>query len=185
MSTAIEWARNTDGTQDETWHLVPDFLAYEVSDHGQVRSWKGKVPKLLRQIPRKSGHLYLFLYRNNRSHKRYVHRLVLEAFRGPAGPDEECRHLDGNPANNRLDNLAWGTAQQNTDDKRRHGTIPEGEQVRAHKLTEEQVREIRARYPAESSRVLARKYNVAHVTIQKAANGSRWRSVQEERASYG
>lgn len=52
-----------------------------------------------------------------------VHRLVLLAFVGPArSKSHVCRHLDGNPANNTLSNLAWGTQQQNWDDRRRHGT---------------------------------------------------------------
>ncbi len=52
---------------------------------------------------------------------RTVHRLVLEAFVGPCPPGMQCRHLDGNPANNRLENLAWGTHAENAADKIRHG----------------------------------------------------------------
>ena len=33
-----------------------------------------------------------------------------------------CRHLDGNPHNNRLDNIVWGTVVENEADKVRHGT---------------------------------------------------------------
>lgn len=53
---------------------------------------------------------------------RAVHVLVLEAFRGPRpGPDYEGRHLDGDPGNSALVNLAWGTRQENWGDRRRHG----------------------------------------------------------------
>ena len=50
-------------------------------------------------------------------HKGSTHkvaRLVCEAFNG-AAPDVEsvCMHKDENAANNRPDNLAWGTQQQN------------------------------------------------------------------------
>ena len=43
-----------------------------------------------------------------------VHRLVCEAFHGPQ-PDGKpiCMHLDENSANNRPDNLAWGTQKEN------------------------------------------------------------------------
>jgi DNA-binding CsgD family transcriptional regulator len=57
-----------------------------------------------------------------------VHRVVLEAFIGPCPPGLQCRHLNGNPADNRLDNLCWGTPAQNTEDKRRHGTLMYGAQ---------------------------------------------------------
>ena len=47
----------------------------------------------------------------------YVHRLVLEAFVGPCPEGMECRHLEGDTANNALSNLAWGTPQENAADK--------------------------------------------------------------------
>jgi hypothetical protein len=35
----------------------------------------------------------------------------------------QCRHLDGNPSNNRPDNLRWGTAKENAADMIRHGRL--------------------------------------------------------------
>jgi HNH endonuclease len=55
--------------------------------------------------------------------KRFrLHSLVLECFVGPRPPGMECRHLDGNPSNNALENLAWGTRSENRADQVRHGT---------------------------------------------------------------
>jgi DNA-binding CsgD family transcriptional regulator len=34
-----------------------------------------------------------------------------------------CRHLDGNPANNHISNLGWGTNSENTQDRLEHGTM--------------------------------------------------------------
>ena len=51
-----------------------------------------------------------------------VHRLVLLAFVGrPSRKGMVARHKDGDPANNRLGNLAWGTAQENWQDRKQHG----------------------------------------------------------------
>jgi hypothetical protein len=48
--------------------------------------------------------------------------MVLEAFTGPRPePAYHARHLDGNPQNNALANLAWGTRQENWEDRRSHG----------------------------------------------------------------
>lgn len=51
-----------------------------------------------------------------------IHHLVLEAFVGPRPQGCECRHLDGNPTNNILTNLVWGTHVENMRDRARHGT---------------------------------------------------------------
>lgn len=61
----------------------------------------------------------------------------------------ECCHDDGNPANNHLSNLKWGTKLDNADDKHRHGTMYRGEPHHYSKLTEAQVREIRRLYDAK------------------------------------
>lgn len=50
-----------------------------------------------------------------------VHRLVLTAFVGPCPEGMECRHLDGDAANNRLSNLCWGTREENIADSKRNG----------------------------------------------------------------
>ena len=50
--------------------------------------------------------------------KYLVHRLILQSF--IEQPDEEHNlvlHLDGNPSNNHLENLKWGTYQDNANDE--------------------------------------------------------------------
>jgi hypothetical protein len=42
-----------------------------------------------------------------------VHRLVCEAFNGPPEPGQVCMHLNENSADNRPENLAWGTQKEN------------------------------------------------------------------------
>jgi len=47
--------------------------------------------------------------------------MVLEAFVGPCPEGMECCHRDGNPANNHVGNLYWGTRSENLYDAVRHG----------------------------------------------------------------
>lgn len=104
----------------ETWKVIPGYEGkYEVSDQGRVRT----SDRTLALTRLKSGHLSVRLNRKF----CYVHRLVLSVFVCPPqeyapGVRVEARHLDGNPANNTLENLAWGsTVKENRADRRRLG----------------------------------------------------------------
>jgi len=119
----------------EEWRPIIGFEGrYEVSSHGRVRSMardsrtpKGEVrhrsARLLAQRPTgEVGHLSVTLYKDGVGVSRRVHREVARAFIGPVPDGMICRHLDGNPVNNHLPNLAYGTWSENNLDKVRHGT---------------------------------------------------------------
>ena len=108
------------------WRAVDGFPGYEVSDAGEVRSWYRGEGRILRQTPLPAGYLRVFLCRpgTKRRNTRYVHHLVLEAFHGARPPGTETRHLDGNKANNRSDNLCFGTRSDNQLDNVRLGINP-------------------------------------------------------------
>lgn len=91
-----------------------------------------------------------------------VHRAVIVAFRGPPPfPGAQCRHLDGDPSNNRLSNLCWGSARDNAEDTIRHGRSGRGQANVNARLTEAQVHDIRARYDrGEQPAIIARYYPV-------------------------
>jgi hypothetical protein len=94
---------------------------YKVSTFGKIMSCKtGKLRKSSRAS--KYGHLHVVLFKNKIKKYFLVHRLVLETFIGPCPPGMECRHLDGNPTNNKLNNLRWGTHKENIQDSIKHGT---------------------------------------------------------------
>lgn len=69
----------------------------------------------------KNGYLAIVLHKGGDTKTKYVHRLVLESFTGPAPEGMECLHIDGDKTNNHLDNLRWGTRQENILDIVRHG----------------------------------------------------------------
>jgi hypothetical protein len=100
----------------ENWKAVPGHEGrYEVSDLGRVRSLLHR--RVLSMAVLASGHISVKLARQT----VYVHHLVLLAFvacKPVIGERVECRHLDGNPANNLVSNLRWGTVKENRADRR-------------------------------------------------------------------
>ena len=122
------------------------------------------------------GYLRVNRYSRDKWIAEPVHRLVCEAFHGPAPEGAtQVRHLDGDPMNNHADNLAWGTYAENEADKAEHGRSLQGERHHQSKLTQAQVDEIRA-YPAETTHSeLGRKYNVDRKTVSLIRRGRTWR----------
>lgn len=109
----------------EIWKAIPGYEGfYEVSDHGRIRSLavgrNRKTGQVLNPAADTKGYRHLSLSMNGVVKFHKVHRLVLAAFRGPS--DLDGLHGDGNPDNNSLSNLRWGTVQENSADRVRHGT---------------------------------------------------------------
>lgn len=117
----------------EIWKPISGFEGtYEVSNFGAVRSLdreivhntyketakkktqfnKGKI-LTVRYNNRGKGYAYLMLYLNSKHYKRFVHRLVAQAFIDNPENKAEVNHIDGNPRNNNVDNLEWTTRKEN------------------------------------------------------------------------
>lgn len=108
----------------EEWRPIPRLGdLYEASSHGRIRSLVSGAPQLLSMWSTQSdGYLKARVGGRAVSSGRFVHCLVLEAFVSPRPDGMVTRHLNGNPADNRVENLAWGTQAENMRDAVRHGT---------------------------------------------------------------
>lgn len=120
------------------WRPVVGYEGqYEVSDKGEVRSigrWLTKrtrwgsvsqfwhAGRPLQWTDRGEGYHEVGLNRGGKQRQMKVHRLVLEAFVGPCPDGMEGCHANGNPADNRLENLRWDTHSSNVADSVEHGT---------------------------------------------------------------
>ena len=108
---------------------IPEFSNYAVTKDGRVLSMphidrKGAKRKArwLKPMTDKSGYLYVVLYKKGHRYFRKIYHLVLETYVGECPKGMETRHLDGDPSNNNLCNLRWGTKKENMCDRKKHGT---------------------------------------------------------------
>lgn len=123
----------------------------------------------------KDGYARVTLCRNGKTHSPTgIHAYVLTTFVGPCPVGYETCHKDGNPANNRLKNLRWGTKSSNNLDKRKHGTDQSGERSATRKLSLIEVRQIRQLKLPQVA--IASKFGICRDTVMKIRNRTLWRN---------
>ncbi len=116
----------------EVWKPVPGWEGqYEVSNLGRVRSVPRMSVKMTGAKQPVAGSILKVRLNEHGYHQvrlktrfsykyRFVHRLVLEAFKGPALSGQEGCHNDGDKSNNALGNLRWDTHLSNMKDYKQH-----------------------------------------------------------------
>ena len=174
----------------EAWKPVLGYEdLYSVSDCGRVRR---DAPRpcgrlLIPGGPRKlsqnrNGYLQVELWRNSAGIKKYVHRLVAEAFLGAPEVNQEVNHKNGDKHDNRARNLEWVAGAENKLHAARSGLTPVGSQSPHAKLTEAQVGEIRQRAQAgASTRSLAARYGVCRKVVSAILTGKTWKYTEPDR----
>lgn len=170
------------------WKTIPGFPDhYEVSDEGKVRTWLVRGSKNMAERPSEMigwemrGYPTVLLRDTSGSRRCVrVHSAVLLAFVGPCPPGHEARHLDGSRNNNRLDNLKWGTPKENSDDKRRHGTMIVGEMCVTAKLQSADVVAIRSLLRrGHGIQFVASLFGVSKRMVARIRDGISWVDVSD------
>lgn len=162
---------------------LTDYPGYSIDRAGQVWSegsnWRGYGTRQITPVEDMQGYLKVRLTIEGKRVNRKVHSLVASAFLPPRpSPEHQLRHLNGDKRDNRATNLAWGTAQENANDRFAHGNNPSGSRNGSAKLNESQVKEIRKRLAQGESRVtLAAEYGVHKQTISNINTRRWWRHV--------
>ena len=127
---------------------------YGITSCGRVWSYKRKI--FLKPCKTKDGYLQVTLYKNGKSKRPYVHRLVLETY----CPIENANildvdHIDFNRQNNCLNNLRWLPNMKN----------------RGRQQNCKRVLCIETGVIYESTREAARQTGIAQSSISQCCNG--------------
>ena len=105
-------------TADKNRVAVKGFVGlYEVDSDGNVYSvlqTRSRRKGILKQYPNERGYMKVNLYDSDgKCKKKYVHRLVAEAFIDNPENKPNVNHIDANVKNNSLNNLEWCTQSEN------------------------------------------------------------------------
>lgn len=111
---------------------------------------------------------------NRRGRPRRVHREVCIEVKGnpPSRKHETAHSCNVRRCINKR-HLRWATREQNQADRIIHGTSNRGTRQWTHKLTEEQVKEIKS-LPHANSNSVGPQYGVAPRTVRDIWNGATW-----------
>ena len=180
----------------EKWVPVYGFEGfYEVSSFGRVRSvdhyTEPKIDSMGRRQPRtlmrgkiisqrkhQFGYWVVTLSKNNKVFTRVVHRLVAEGFYGARPKGNVIRHLNGNPEDNRVENLAYGTQKENMQDAIEQNTLEYGERRFNALHTNEEIKQLkRDLICGMTTGEAAKKYKMPQSQVWKVAMGRAWGRV--------
>lgn len=171
------------------WRAVVGYEGlYEVSSTGRVRSLPRVVKHWTGVDVHRAGcvlkpalnnrYLKVNLCRDGAMRQRPIHLIMLEAFVGPRPQSQCARHKDGDALNNRIGNLTYGTFQDNSDDRVKHGRAPRGEGHAMSKLTDAKVRRIRKLLATQTNRAIAEEFGMSNQQISNIRTGKSWAHVK-------
>lgn len=165
--------------------MVKDLSRYEeiydITSNGEI--FNKQTGKKLKPCEDRNGYQRIHLTKNKQHKMHYVHRLVAETFIENPENKPYVNHIDGNPRNNRVSNLEWCTAKENTSHAMENGLLATGMNTANGKFTDEQVEFIRECYAAGYSyRKLGRIFMTEHYAIMNIINGSSYKNVKQKKS---
>jgi hypothetical protein len=167
-----------------------EFYKYEVGDDGSVWSLDynhSGQRRIMKQYYDRDGYRYVFLVINGKRFKRLVHRMVANVFIPNPENKPQVNHIDGVRDNNRVENLEWCTAKENSIHGWNNGRVASdvqknkaremftGSKNPKSKLNEAQILSIRRlRAKGISLKDIAERHGISKSQVSSIANNKSW-----------
>jgi hypothetical protein len=151
---------------------------YLANQNGQI---KGIIKnKVLKGSFGSTGYKHIVLSKNGKYKTKDVHRIVAETFIPNPFNLKYVNHIDGNKANNSVNNLEWVTARENT----KHATLlglkkDSGSNSKNSKLKERDIYEIRklSKSKSKTNKEISSLYNINKDYVSMIINKKRWTHI--------
>ena len=168
------------GLPGEEWRDIPGYPGYKASNRGRIGSCKkrggrdgvkrwhttNELQRVMRPYTNDTGYKRHMIMGEEGPRNLSAHILVALAFLGPCPDGLEVCHNDGDPGNNRLENLRYDTHANNMLDAVRHESYPRAKR---------EVLAIRNAYAkSKSLRGLANRFGVSKNDIANIVSGKRY-----------
>lgn len=164
----------------EKWATCAAYPTYYVSSWGRVISQHGAFITFNRRDKLWSRATVDLTGADGNEHREGVGRLVLMAFVGMPVEGLECCHIDGNPTNNYVGNLYWGTSKENKADAKLHGRSLKASRSRSscviNQATADEIIDFfnANGYKRGDDTRLARQYGISRRAVGEIREGKRW-----------
>lgn len=175
----------------EEWKVCPTWPRFEVSNLGNIRHTRTKLPKY--KNVNKVGYYLVQARIDGKIYTLKLHRLVAETWLEPPSKEllDLCKsthhgvvcvnHKDGNKLNNTVENLEWCSHEQNVKHAYKNDMIPylKGSMNGMSKLEEQDVHIICKMFEDDYSvkTVIERFPNISRAQITKIRAGHAWKHV--------
>ena len=170
---------------EEIWKPIPGWGNYEVSDKGRVKSIDREIKpknkksyickgKILKACLNSQGYPTVNLCKLPRRSTYKIHALVSLAFMGPLPEEKQVNHIDDNKLNNCVENLYFGTHQDNMDD----AILNQKDTKRI--FSDQQIFEIRKLYIIDKKKQIdiAKSFNTTSDVIWKIVNFKSYKHLE-------